>query len=106
MIPNSENYLFIKKEHVLFLDLNVFVGGGPSGQVPQLAKTGLVSIFEVEQNDDPYGLFAVATLSQSVSIAEDYYPGLEHTTQAQITIERKQGKTSKIQVFMKCSKLI
>lgn len=69
-----------------------------SANTGRLANGGIEVQLEVAQNDDPYGLFGFPENSREISIAEDYYPGQEATTQATFTVERRQGTLGHIQV--------
>lgn len=80
---------------------NIFIcslGGGPGDQRPELASTDLQLTFEVTLNDDPYGRFAFPAESREVSVAEDYLPGDEESTRVGLTVVRRQGAFTTVQV--------
>ena len=52
----------------------------------------------VKASDEPYGRFAFPSNSREKSIAEDFNPGQEKTTQATFTVERWQGSIGRVEV--------
>ncbi len=53
---------------------------------------------EVIPNDDPYGVFSFPTSVRELTVAEDFLPGDEESTKAQITVNRDQGSSGNVMV--------
>ena len=58
------------------------------------------AIFTVLSNDYPNGIFEFPESSRSFSISEDFDPGMENSTEVQLTIVRRMGAFGTAQVWI------
>lgn len=64
----------------------------------RLATKDVVVNFTIAQSNHPYGLYRFQIGSRQVYIAEDYFPGQENLTVANLVVERTSGATDYIRV--------
>ena len=82
--------------HLLLMTL--ISGGGPGDQEASLSTLHTSVDITVLTNDDPYGVFLFSPNSLELTVAEDYLPSQENTTQATFTVIRNQGLSGDVQV--------
>lgn len=83
---------------LLILCFTAVIDGIPDPSLAVIGNTSNEVILTVVASDDPYGKFAFTTETESLTIAEDFYPGQESTTKATFTVERRQGIFGNVEV--------
>ena len=78
--------------------MTLISGGGPGDQEASLSSIHTSVDITVLTNDDPYGVFLFSPNSRELTVAEDYLPSQENTTQATFTVIRNQGLSGDVQV--------
>ena len=77
-------------------------GGTSDDNLVSLSSTNLVATVNVQASDDPNGRMAFNAESRELTVAEDFLPGNEATTQATFTVERRQGTRNDVKVTNHC----
>ncbi|KAL3865782.1 hypothetical protein ACJMK2_043137, partial [Sinanodonta woodiana] len=84
-IPENDKNYYVRLETVQVLE------GRTDIPMAKIADTNTQVLLTVLASNDPNGRFGFPALVREQSVAEDFYPGMESTTQAKYTVERRQG---------------